>query len=70
MYNGLCSHANQVTQKPVSSVLHVRLKEACPKFVFDWSIKLPVSMAGKSDRGGTLRIPGKGLRKEEEEIPP
>lgn len=44
--------------------------QACPKFVFDWSIKLPVSMAGKSDRGGTLRIPGKGLRKEEEEIPP
>jgi hypothetical protein len=53
-------------KKTVCSVPYIRLKEACPQLGFDRSIKLLMVMAGQGDKGRTFRIPGKGLRKEEE----
>jgi hypothetical protein len=55
----LCSHVNYVTPKPVCSVLHIGLKEACPQLDFDWL----VTNAGQGNRGRTFGIPRNGLRR-------
>lgn len=65
--SSLCSHGNYVTQILICSIPHNGLKEACPQ-VSDQSIKLlgANGWAGRQD----FRIPGKGWRRKEEEIPP
>lgn len=53
----LCLHGNSRTSAMGS----------CQQLVFDWSIKSQCPVAGRVDRGGTLRIPGEKMQDREKE---